>query len=195
MSPETKKRLCGNFCVVIHTDGKSEVKIVEEGKSVFEKAKDFIGCQWLEDVVIQSIVPKSHDSIVFLVNEEGYLQWGRDPAKVNQIATMLYNRGVEPVHYILGDVVICLLIEGEEGSEFEGLSYKLAMAIAAQDNNELASIAKEKVPRPETIPEPKISISSYESAEDLVKAMKGDPSVKPIERTILSGEDDGKAEA
>jgi len=52
MSPETKKIVCGNFCVVVHVDGTSEVKIVEEGKSVFDKAKELIGCRFLDHVIV-----------------------------------------------------------------------------------------------------------------------------------------------
>lgn len=186
MSPETMKRLCGNFCVVIHVDGTSEVKIVEEGRSVFDKAKEIIGCRFIDHVVVQSIAPKSRNKIEFLVNDEGYIDWGNDPAKVNQIATMIYSRGNKPDHYILGDVVICLMVDGDDGGDFVGMAYGLAMSIAKQNNEELRQKAQELCPRPAAVPMPKVTISAYDSTEDMMRAIRGDKSVKPSSETVIS---------
>jgi len=127
------------------------------------------------------------DCIEFLVNDEGYFDYGRDPSKVNQIATLLYNHGEKIENYVLGDVVICLMADGVDGGEFEGLSYGLAMDIARQNNEQLKQIALEKVPRPNVVPEPVVKISSYADINDLLKAMKGDKSVKPTSETFISG--------
>jgi len=187
MSPETKKRVCGNFCVVVHVDGTSEVKIVEEGKSVFDKAKELIGCRFLDHVIVQTLQKGGRDCIEFLANDEGYFDYGRDPSKINQIATLLYSHGNAIDHYILGDVVICIMVDGEDGGEFEGLSYGLAIDMARQNNEQVKQIALEKVPRPNVVPEPVVKISSYEDIDDMIRAMKGDKSVKPISEEIISG--------
>jgi hypothetical protein len=195
MNPEMQKQLCGNFCVVIHVDGTSEVKIVEEGNTVFNKAKEIIGCRFIDHVMVQSIVPKSRDMIEFLVNDEGYMDWGNDPAKVNQIATMIYSRGNKPDHYILGDVVMCLMVDGEEGGDFVGMSYGFATSIAKQNNEELRKKAQELCPRPDAVPMPKVTISSYDSTEDMMRAIRGDKSVKPSSETVLSCGKDAPSEA
>ena len=187
MSPETRKRLCGNFCVVIRMDGTSEVKIVEEGKSVFDKAKEIIGCRWIDHFIVQSIQHGGRDCIEVLVNDEGYIDWGNDPSKVNQIATYLYNGGEKPGHYILGDAVLCLMVDGDEGGEFVGLSYALANTIAKQNNEDTREKAAAIVPRPSEVPDPVVKISSYETTEDMIRAMNGDKTVKPKDETILSG--------
>lgn len=196
MSPETRKRLCGNFCVVIRMDGTSEVKIVEEGESVFDKAKEIIGCRWLDHFIVQTIQQGGRDCVEVLVNDEGYIDWGNDPAKVNQIATYLYNGGEKPGHYILGDAVLCLMVDGEDGGEFIGLSYALANTIAKQNNEDTREKAAAIVPRPSEVPDPVVKISSYETTEDMIRAMKGDKTVKPKDETILSGvKKDGGSEA
>ena len=195
MSPETKKRLCGNFCVVVHVDGNSEVKIVEEGKSVFEKARELIGCRFLDHIIVQSLQKGSRDRIEFLVNDEGYLEYGNDPSKVNQIATAIYNRGEKPGHYILGDVVICLMVEDDDGGDFKGMSYGFAMSIMQQNNRDYKKNAMELVPRPTVVPDPVVKITSYGNTEDMLKAMNGDTSVKPMHETIISGNKHASAEA
>ena len=195
MSPETKKRVCGNFCVVVHTDGTSEVKIVEEGKDIFAKAKELIGCRYLDHVIVQTLQKGGRDCIEFLVNDAGYFDYGRDPSKINQIATLLYSHGNAIDHYILGDVVICLMVDGEDGGEFEGLSYGLAMDIARQNNEQFKQIALEKVPRPNVVPEPVVKVSSYADIDDMFKAMRGDETVKPTSETIILGSVNGETKA
>jgi len=186
MAFEITNQPWGNFCVVVKTDGTSEVKELPSRDNVFDAAKDFIGCKWIDHVSVQSITPKV--MIEFLVNDEGYIDWGSDPAKVNQIATYIYNRGYKPGHYILGDIVMCVEVHFDDGGEFWGMSKELAEIIAKANNEEVLPKAREIVPIPTNVPEPVVTISSFESTDDLIRAMSGDSSVKPTEvKTILGG--------
>ena len=178
-------RLTGNYCVVVDVNGKSEIKQVSAKDKVFEEARGFIGCKWLDHVRAQEIAPGI--IIEFLVNDEGYIQWGNDPAKMNQIGTYIYNGGQKPNHYILGDVVFCLCVDGEEGMEFVGMSEEFAKRFAILNATEVLPKAQEICPRPEKIADPVVTISSYETTEDLIRAIKGDKSVKPKEQTVISG--------
>jgi hypothetical protein len=143
----------------------------------------------LDHVRVQEVI-KSVANIEFLVNDEGYPQWGNDPTKVNQVATFLYNGGEKPDHYILGDVAFCLSVNDEvDGWDFIGMSEKLANHIASEINTTLLPKAKDVCPIPEIVPDPLVKISSYDSTDDLIKALKGDKSVKPSSEEIISGRD------
>ena len=178
-------RLTGNYCVVVDVNGKSKIKQVSAKDKVFEEARGFIGCKWLDHVRAQEIAPGI--VIEFLVNDEGYIQWGSDPSKMNPIGTFIYNGGKQPDHYILGDIVFCLCVDGEEGGEFVGMSEELAKRIAVLNTLDVLPKANNVCPRPDTIADPVVTISSYETTEDLIKAIKGDKSVKPKEQTVIGG--------
>lgn len=180
--------------MVIHVDGTTEVKEFskKDRTAVFEKAREYIGCKWLDNVVVQQFAPDVR--MVYLVNDNGYADWGNDPKKVNQIATLIYNGDQKPSHYILGDVVMCWLIDTDDGGVFIGMSRLAAERISRETQAKVLPKAKELVAIPETVPAPFEKVTSYSSAEDLIKAMKGDTSVKPVEETIISGSD-AKAEA
>ena len=184
----------GCYCVVIHTNGQAEVKQFDDKDhtKVFEKSREYIGCKWLDNVVVQQFAPDVR--MVYLVNDNGYADWGNDPKKVNQIATYIYNGGQKPNHYILGDVVMCWLVDTDDGGEFIGMSELAANRICRETNAKIAPKAKQAVEIPTAVPDPLVKVSCYNSTEDLIKAMKGDTSVKPIEETIISGSD-AKAEA
>lgn len=183
---ENAQQLCGNYCVVIHTDGTSEVKQLKAGEDVFNEAKGFIGCRFIDHFLIQPI--NKNVQLEVLVNDEGYMEWQHDPSKVNQLASFLYNGGKTPGHYILGDAVICLEGEGDEGGEFCGMTKWLAENINSA-NNELMEKAKELCPVPDKVPDPKVTITSYESNEDMIRAMRGDKTVEPTSVTVLGGSD------
>ena len=189
MSPETGKRLIGDCCVVVRTDGTVEVKQLSKAENVFTDAKGFIGCRFLDHVRVQEVI-KSVANIEFLVNDEGYPQWGNDQTKVNQIATFIYNGGGTPDHYILGDAVFCLSVyDEEEGWDFIGMYEELATHIASEITNTVLPKAMEICPIPEVVPDPIVKITSYDSVEDVVKAIQGDKTVKPSSVAIISGKE------
>lgn len=178
-------QLGGDYCVVVRTTGNSEIRKLSSNDSVFDESKGIIGCKWLDHARIQKIAPNV--SLEFLVNDEGYIQWGTDPNKVNQIGTFLYNGGHAPDHYILGDIVICLLVDTDDGGEFVGMSEAFATRVALQNNQKVLNLAREKCPIPDEIPDPVVKISSYKTVEDMFRAMNGDKSVNPVSEKIISG--------
>lgn len=187
MATSQQSKFIGDCCIVVDTDGNSKIHRLEDGKSVFEKAKTFIGCKWLDHVIVQVIVPGV--KLEFLVNDNGYADWGNDPSKVNQIATAIYNRSpIDNTHYILGNIVMCLGVDGVEGGEFTGMSEALAANIAMANNNKYAKQAMDAYPKPDKLNDPVVTVSSYESTEDLLRAMKGDKTVKPIDKTVIGGD-------
>lgn len=185
MQNKVPQQRFGNYCVIARMDGHSEIMRIEDGKNIFDSAKEVIGCRYLDHVQVYQIAP---DVIIeFLVNDEGYPQWGNDPGKVNPMGTFIYNKNLDSPHYILGDIVFCLSVSGNDGWEFTGMSEALATRIAIINNAQFLQEVKDLIKRPATLPVPEVKISSYESTEDLLKAMKGDKTVKPISETILPG--------
>ena len=161
----TENLLTGNYCVVVSTRGTAEVNQISNAEDVFLEAKGLIGCRFLDHVRVQEVI-KDMVNIEFLVNDEGYSQLGNDHSKVNQIATFFYNGGEKPDHYIL----------------------KLAETIVNEINNNIIKKAKEICPVPEVVPDPTLKITSFNSAEDMVRALNGDKSVKPVSEKIISGQ-------
>lgn len=175
MSPETKKRLLGNSCVVIKCDGGVEIKELPEGTDVFKASKEIIGCKWIQNSTVQTVLPGDKGSTIeFLLNEDGYAEWGDDPSKVNLTATLLYNKGqTEDVHYVLGDVVLCICdMDRPDGGEFVGMSEGLATEMATA-TVAFSYRAKKLYTRPEKIPQPKISIMGFDNAEDFMSHLSG----------------------
>lgn len=180
-------KLTGSFCIVVHTDGKCEVKQLKSPQTAFAEAKDFIGCRFLDHVRVQKVADDVY--IEYLVDDEGYIHWQDDPKQVNQLATYIYNGGDKPGHYILGNVVFCLSVYKEEdGWDFCGMSEEFANHIAQCTGRDLLLKAKEACPIPERVPDPVVKIKTYENKEDVIKALQGDKTVKPTSETILSGE-------
>ncbi|MBO6031879.1 MAG: hypothetical protein J6Q22_10600 [Prevotella sp.] len=177
--------LVGDYCVVVRMNGRSEIRKLKDVNSVFEEAKEIIGCKWLDHARIQQISP---DVVLeFLVNDEGYIQWGNNPKKVNPIGTFFYNGGSFPDHYILGDIVMCLELYTEDGGDFMGMSEAFATRVAMHTNQKIKPLAEEICPIPDRVPDPVVKVSSYATLDDMVKAMKGDKSIKPTEETMILG--------
>lgn len=175
MSPETKKRLLGNHCVVIKCDGGVEIKELPEGTGVFKASKEIVGCEWIQHCVLQTVIEGDAGATIdFLLNENGYAEWGDDPSKVNLTATLLYNKGAtDDIHYVLGDVVLCLCdMDRPDGGEFVGMSGGLATLMATQ-TLAYSDRAKLMYTRPEKIPPPKISIMGFDNAEDFMNHLSG----------------------
>ena len=188
MQTSIAQQIGGDYCVVVRMNGKSELRKLKDVNSVFDEAKSIIGCRWLDHAKVQRIAP---DVVLeFLCDDEGYTKWGTDPSKVNQLGSYLYNGGNPPGHYILGDVVLCLGVDTNEGGEFTGMSESCAARIALQNNQLVIQKARAVCPIPETIPDPVVKISTYETTDELIKAMSGDKSVKPKSETYLSGKKD-----
>ena len=189
MRTEVAEQVGGSNCVVIRTNGLAEVRQFDEKDhtKVFEKAREYIGCKWLDYVVVQRFAPDVQ--MVYLFNDNGYGDWGNNPKKVNYIATYIYNGGQKPDHYILGDVVICWLIDTPKGGEYIGMSRLAAERLCKETNNTIAPKAKSTVKIPKTVPEPRIKIMSFESTDDMLRHMAGDDTVKPKDETIISGGD------
>ena len=179
------EQIGGRFCVVVHTDGTSEIKELKGVDTVFDEAKGFIECKWLDHVILQGIAPDV--ALEFLVNDNGYADWNKDPKKVNQIATFLHEGGQSPSHYILGNVVMCLTTRGDEGGEFIGMNETLAKRIKEKNDTEILPKAKAIVPIPEVVPDPEVRILGFNSIAELLKFQRGDKSVRPVEEQIVSG--------
>lgn len=192
MQTSIAQQIGGNYCVIARMDGHSEIRRLEDGKDVFDTAKEIIGCRYIDHVQVQRLAP---DVVIeFLVNDEGYPQWGDDPSKVNPIGTFLYNRNLASPHYILGDIVFCLAVDGNEGGEFTGMCEAAATKIALENNTKMLPKVRELIKKPDSLPVPKVTITSYKTTEDMIKAMRGDKSVEPIsEEVIPSGKKDEKA--
>ena len=175
MSPETKKILLGNHCVVIKCDGGVEIKELSEGADVFKASKEIVGCDVIQHCVLQTVINgESGVTIDFLLNENGYAEWGDDPSKVNLTATLLYNKGAtEDIHYVLGDVVLCLCdMDRPDGGEFVGMAERLATLMATQ-TLAYSNRAKKMYTRPEEIPQPKIYIKGFDNADDFMNHLFG----------------------
>ena len=187
MSETMANKVVGDYCVVVSTGGTAEVKQLSKAENVFTDAKEFIGCRFLDHVRVQKLA--SDVNIEFLVNDEGYPQWGNDPTKVNQIATYIYNGGEKPDHYILGDAVFCLSVYDEEdGWDFIGMTEYVANFLVSELNSSVLPRAKEICPIPEVVPDPTVTITSYDSTEDMIRALKGDKTVKPASEEVISGQ-------
>lgn len=154
MRTEVAERAGGCYCVIIHTNGQAEVKQFDDKDhtKVFEKAREYISCRWLDNVVVRGVA--GDVQLVYLVNDNGYAEWGNDPKKVNPIATYIYNRGDKPGHYILGDVVMCWLVDTPDGGEYIGMSKFSAERLCKRINEKLSPKAKEVVPIPTEVPDP-----------------------------------------
>ena len=181
----------GDYCVVVRMNGNSELHRLTDMNKVFEESKGLIGCSWLDHVRIQPLEPGC--VIEFLCDDEAYVRHGNDPTKVNPFGTYVYNGGEKPGHYILGDIVICICADGDEGGEFVGMSEGLAARIAMVNNSEVIHKARGICGTPDAIPTPVVKVSSYSSADEMIRALKGDKTVKPVDETISSG-GDGNAE-
>ncbi len=182
MNKSMAEKAGGEFCVVIKTDGSSEVKKLNGRNTVFDEAKGFIGCEWIDHVVVQDL--GEGVCLEYLVNDNGYSDWGCDPKMVNQIATFLHERGKTPQHNILGNVVMCLSSDGDEGGEFIGMDERLAKYLKSHNDEKLLPKAKEVVKIPEELKVPDFKILSFDSSDDMIKYMGGDKSVKPcVERS------------
>ena len=183
----------GDYCVVVRMNGNSELHRISDETKVFEESKGLISCRWLTHVQIQQIEPGV--MVEFLCDDEAYPKWGNDATKVNPFGTYVYNRGEKPDHYILGDLVICLCVDGDEGGKFVGMSEGLATRIAMANNSEVIYKAMEVCGTPTKIPSPVVKVSSYATTDDMIRAMRGDKSVKPVDETIISGGEDAEEKA
>lgn len=174
------KVISGKYCVVVDTNSVASIQELKSEDSVFEEAKGFISCQWLDHVLCSPICKGVR--LEFLVNDNGYADWSKSPDKVNQVATMLYNPAPsdeDGLHYILGNIVMCLEKDTPNGGMFVGMEKSLAEVFARDINRELAPLAKAAIPRPDNVPDPLVKIEAYEDMEELAKAMRGDPSATP----------------
>lgn len=170
MSPETKKRLVGNHCVVIKCDGGVEIKELPEGADVFKASKEIVGCEWIQNSTVQTVIPGDNGvTLEFLLNEDGYAEWGDDTSKVNLTATLLYNKGAtEDIHYVLGDIVLCLCdMDRPDGGEFVGMAEGLATLMATQ-TLAYSDRAKRMYVCPEKIPEPKMEVVGFNNADEML---------------------------
>lgn len=185
MKTSMAQQVGGRYCVIARMGGHSEIRRLEEGKDVFETAREIIGCKYLDHVWVQRLAPNV--VIEILLNDEGYFQWGTDPSKVNPIGTFLYNQDLKSPHYILGDLVFCLGVDGTDGGEFTGMCEAMATEIAMTNNSQVLPKARELIKIPETLPTPEVEISAYATTDDVLKAIRGDKSVKPISVEVISG--------
>ena len=184
MQTRAAQQFVGRYCVIARMDGHSEIRRLEDGEDIFKAARDIIGCTCLDHVRVQRLAPDV--AIEFLVNEDGYSQWGDDSSKVNPIGTFIYNKDLKSPHYILGDLIFCLDVDGEKGGEFSGMCEAMATKIALMNNSQLLPKVRELIKIPETLPSPEVKISAYATPADLLKAMRGDKSVKPISEKVIS---------
>ena len=159
----------GSFCVKIGCNGEIQVLNCGTPENIWKATTKIIGCSWLGHVTLDAMEkdPDARCTLEMLVNEDGYAEYGDDVSKVNQYATFLYNKGrLTDIHYILGDVVLCVCIETEEGGDFFGISESFAQGIYNQFVGEVKTI-KEAYPKPDTIPSPKVEIKGFDTMEEM----------------------------
>lgn len=186
---EDDKPIIGNYCVVVDTNSVATIQELASPESVFSEAKNFIGCQWLDHVRLSGeTIPLEHGVLEFLVNDNGYADWNNAPEKVNQVATAFYNSlyNCDPLHYVLGNIVLCALRDDGEGCNFYGMAKELAERVARDINVILAPFVKKNIPKPAVVPDPVVKVESFESNEEFLKYLKGDSSIQPSYTEIVS---------
>lgn len=161
--------------VVLRANGEVEVKpyegVGEDSFFGFVKAND-IHCETAEPIRICNGI-RHLPSVYFLGNENGYAELGDDPSNVNVIGTWLYNEtySLPEVSYVLGDLVLCTEEKDENGDlDFAPFSSDIAEMLAKMAKG-WKTIAEEKYPRPGSVPSPFVSIQTFDSIEEMMKAI------------------------
>lgn len=173
-------RVAGPFCVVAATDGSIAVHKITDAAGVYAHATRCIGCTIAEPVRAMKV--NNSVDMVFLVNECGYLDWPDDVTKINPIGTCLYNSDEDlkdSPHYILGDIVFCLEVYGNEGADYVGMSEQMARSVSGFLFAKVKGKAETLVHIPAKLPRPKYQVMEYDSADKLYRALHGDKSVEP----------------
>ena len=162
-----------NRVVVAHMDGTVSVEEISDPQNVFNEAKNMIGCTCLDYFVFRRF--EEGHALAMLVDDDAYGRWGLDKTKVNKIATYLYGTG----HFILGDAVIVWDLHGKEGNFFYPFQISGAERIASITREKVKPMADEKVVLPEgSLPAPEVKVESYDTLEEMLKAMGGDAKEK-----------------
>lgn len=150
-------------------------KVPYEGQScdLFAHLRQEIGAGCAEPVYLGR--HPNGMGIVMLVDEDGYYKYMGDTTKINLIGTAIYNRPDNPrPHYILGDLVICgETYDEENGGNFVALSEAVATSVMAflADGGFIRRATEMEIP--DQITEPKCSIKVFDTADELMEAVKG----------------------
>lgn len=137
----------------------------------FKKMKEVIGCDMIEQVTVAQ--DKSGNQLVMMVDEEGYMRYDRTerPKVVNKTATEVYNGDSEEIHWVLGDVIFCVLVDGDDGMEFVPMS-----ELAAEKTMESLKDAMkdaEALEIPDVIEDPEIEIKGFDTMDEFLEAING----------------------
>jgi len=161
--------------VVLKPNGDIEVKPYENENETsffnFVKEND-IHCDMAEPIQIFG-GGNGLPSIYFLGNENAYAELGEDPENANIIGTWLYNETYKlpSTSYVLGNLVLCTEREDENGYLiYAPFTFELANKLG-EFAKEWKTRAEEKYPRPLSIPAPFVSIQTFDSVDEMIKAM------------------------
>ena len=161
--------------VVLRANGEVELKKFDPNGTddffVSVRGND-IRCEMAEPVQVTEAA-KGIPAIFFLCNENGYTELGDDPANVNVIGTWLYNAShdLPEVSYVLGDIVLCTETEGDDGLEFAPFEMDDAVKIASYAKLSWQQRANKAFARPSVVPPPFVSIQTFDTLDEMLKAM------------------------
>lgn len=163
---------CKGKYIVVQKDGVIRTDSFEGNTmDFFNKMKDVIGCEMIEQVTLAQ--DKDGNQLVMMVDEEGYMRYDRTerPKVANKTATEVYNGDTEKIHWVLGDVIFCVLVNGNDGMEYVPLS-ELA-AEKTMKSLEDAMRDAEVLEIPDVIEDPQFEIKGFDTIDELLASMKG----------------------
>ena len=163
---------CKGKYLIVQKDGLIRTDSFEgDTMDFFKKMKEVIGCDMIEQVTVAQ--DKDGNQLVMMVDEEGYMRYDRTerPKVANKTATKIYNGDSEQIHWVLGDVIFCALVDGDEGMEFVPMSESASEK--TMESLEDAREDAEVLEIPTVIEDPKIEIKGFDTTEEFIEAMKG----------------------
>ena len=163
---------CKGKYLIVQEDGLIRTDSFEgDTMDFFKKMKEVIGCDMIEQVTVAQ--DKDGNQLVMMVDEEGYMRYDRmeRPKVANKTATKIYNGDSENVQWVLGDVIFCALVDGEEGMEFVPMAESAAEKTMEALEDARADAEVRRVPT--VIEDPKIEIKGFDTTEEFLEAMKG----------------------
>lgn len=163
---------CKGKYLIAKKDGQIRTDSFEgDTMDFFQKMKEVIGCDMIEQVTVAQ--NKNGIQLVMMVDEEGYMRYDRTerPKVVNKTATKIYNGDSKKIHWVLGDVIFCVLVDGDEGMEFVPIAESAAEKI--RDSLEDVREESEGLEIPTVIEDPQIEIKGFDTLDEFLEELKG----------------------
>lgn len=163
---------CKGKYIIVKSDGLIQTaSFTGDTMDFYKRMKDDIGCEMLEQVTVAQDM--HGNQLVMMVDEEGYIRYDRTERKkvANKTATKIYNGDSEQIHWVLGDVIFCALVDGGDGLEFVPMAESAAEK--TMESLEDAREDAEDLEIPNVIEDPTFEISAFDTTEEFLAAMKG----------------------